>query len=199
MKHQDVQELSSFLLELQRETDRGLPLVGAALIDEKLHDTLESFLCEGKVSHGLLKDPNAPLGSFAARIDMCFSLGLIDAHEYHDISLIRKVRNIFAHHRHGTTFKNEKVQGLCASFKSPTPSDAKHPMDSRYLFTNAVVCIILRLYYRPQWVFREKRSIKAWVKDQDVGWRSFSSDPPPKGVTYVALGKDCAYLVDPKS
>lgn len=38
-----AEDLASFVKELQNETDRGLPLVGAALIDDKLLNSLESF------------------------------------------------------------------------------------------------------------------------------------------------------------
>ena len=40
MQLDHVQELGRFVAELNRETDRGLPLVGAALIDEKLLEML---------------------------------------------------------------------------------------------------------------------------------------------------------------
>lgn len=196
MNKQDLHELSTFLGELQGETDRGLPLVGAALIDEKLLESLSSFLCAGKSTNSLLMKPNSPLGTFAARADACLSLGLIDEHEYSEITLIRKVRNIFAHSRHGISFSDEQVKGLCASFRSELPPEAQTPVDSRYRFTNAVVCTILRLYFRPQWVATEKRVQKTWVKPDDLRWRSFSSEPPPEGSQYVALGPRVAYIVD---
>lgn len=129
MRLEHADDLARFVRELQAETDRGLPLVGAALIDEKLHDTLESFLVKGKSAKKLLSEPYAPLGTFSSRIEACYSLGLIDGFEYREIGLIRKIRNEFAHARHGLSFQNEKITSLCASLESPLPEGSNHPVD----------------------------------------------------------------------
>jgi mannitol operon repressor len=149
VKEKDTADLAHFFSELQRETDRGLPLVAAALLDEKLLEALQSFLCIGKSAERLLIEPNAPLGTLSSRIEACFSLGLIDEFEYQEISLIRKIRNVFAHSKHGLSFSNEKIMGLCASLKSDLPQDANYPVtEARFRFINATVCLVLRLYYR---------------------------------------------------
>ncbi len=187
MRTEDLEELSSFFTELQQETDRGLPLVSAALLDEKLLESLQSFFCAGKASERLLLEPNAPLGTFAARIDACFALGLIDEHEYQEISLIRRIRNLFAHSRHGLSFSDEKVTGLCASLASPLPPDGILKVSARYRFINATVSLIVRLYYRSKWVALERRSVKVWVKPEETGWRSYKNDKPPEGAPYIAI------------
>jgi mannitol operon repressor len=61
MRLADAEDLAKFVEELKRETDRGLPLVGAALIDDRLQETLRSFFCEGRTSSKLLDSANAPL------------------------------------------------------------------------------------------------------------------------------------------
>lgn len=189
MRDEDLQELSAFFAELQRETDRGLPLVAAALIDEKLLETLQAFFCEGKAADRLLSDVNAPLGTFSSRIEACFALGLIDEHEYREITLMRKVRNLFAHARHGLVFTDEKVAGLCSTFASQLPSGAEYEAAGpRFRFINATVSLILRLYYRAKWVALERRAPKSWVKPEEAGWRSFADERPPEGAQYVALG-----------
>lgn len=105
-----AEDLANFVNELQGETNRGLPLVGAALIDEKLLNTLESFFVEGKSSSKLLSAPNAPLGTFSSRIDACYSLALIDKFEYQEIGIIRKIRNEFAHAKHAFHSKMKKLK-----------------------------------------------------------------------------------------
>lgn len=57
MKLEHAEDLSLFIAELNSETDRGLPLVATSLIDEKLHDTIESFLTSQKSSSRLLDTP----------------------------------------------------------------------------------------------------------------------------------------------
>ena len=163
MRLDHAEDLAKFVEELKRETDRGLPLVGAALIDEKLLETLQAFIIEGKSSKKLLTKGNAPLGTFSSRIEACFSLGLIDKFEYQEISLIRKIRNEFAHARHGISFQTEKIIGYCTSLKSEVPElEGYSTKDPKFIFMSAIVCIVLRLLNRTAWVVKERRELKAW-------------------------------------
>jgi hypothetical protein len=54
MREEDIRDFSAFLKEFQTETDRGAALVGAALIDQKLSDTLRSFFVVGNTAAELL-------------------------------------------------------------------------------------------------------------------------------------------------
>lgn len=181
-----AEDLASFVEELQAETDRGLPLVGAALIDEKLHKTLEFFFVDGKSTKKLLTEPNAPLGTFSSKIEACYSLGLIDKFEYQEIGLIRRIRNEFAHAKHGLSFESEKIKGLCTSLQSPLPDDTdKAKITTRFRLVNAIVCIVLRLYYRPEWVEKEKREHKSWVPDSR--WYNTNDKKLPKGAGFMGL------------
>jgi hypothetical protein len=185
-----AEDLARFVQELKAETDRGLPLVGAALIDDRLTETLRSFFCEVPSAARLLDDANAPLGSFSSRTEACYALGLIDAFEYNEAGLVRKVRNEFAHAKHGMSFANSRVQGLCSSLKSDLPEDGDYPLqDPRFRFTNAVVCLALRLYHRPEWVALERRTPKSWVDADATRWRSVKDEMPPQDVPVLALGK----------
>jgi mannitol operon repressor len=95
-----AEDLVSFIDELGQETDRGLPLVAAALIDDRLAEkTIRSFLRPGPLAAKLIDAGNAPLGTLSARADLCYALGLIDEYEHSEIAIIRKVRNEFAHMR----------------------------------------------------------------------------------------------------
>ena len=185
-----AEDLSKFVEELKRETDRGLPLVGAALLDDRLTETLRSFFCEVPGANKILDDANAPLGTFSSRTETCYALGLIDEFEYVEIGLIRKIRNEFAHANHGITFSSPRVQGLCSSLKSDLPQGADYPLqDPRFRFTNSVVCLALRLYHRPDWVALERRKHKVWVDPDATAWRSIEDGPPPPGLPVIVMGK----------
>lgn len=190
MKTPDIDDLSRFLNELNRETDRGLPLVSAALIEEKLHETLYAFFCRNVAAKRLLDEAHAPLGTFSARIDACFALGLIDEFEYREINQIRKIRNEFAHAKHGLSFENERIKSLCSSLRSEIPSgaedDFKHP---RQKFANAAVNIVLRLYYRSAYVSKEQREPRSWIEQGTLGWRSVEEEAPPEGTPVIAFVK----------
>ena len=190
MHTEDRIDFESFLRELQSESDRGLALIAAALIDEKLLETLLSFLCGDEVKERLLKSSNAPLGTFSARADACFAMGLIDEFEFHEISLLRKVRNEFAHAKHGMSFQNDRVKGLCSSFKSDLPPGAEQGFsDARSRFLNASITLVVRLYYRAGWVSPERRRTKSWVPEGSSQWRSVKNELPPEGVPVLAFTK----------
>lgn len=171
MREKDLADLQSFLTELQAETDRGLALVGLALLDEKLLETLQAFFVDGKSSARLLTDPNAPLGTLSARIEACAALGLITPEEHQEIGLLRRVRNEFAHKRHGLDFNSPKVAGLCTSLNSNLPGDAKLA-SNRVRFINSTVLLTLSLFYRAEWVAKEKRAPKIWGDPEMSEWRS---------------------------
>ncbi|WP_119304963.1 MltR family transcriptional regulator [Dongia deserti] len=184
MRQDDARDLENFLNEFDRETDRGLALVGAAVIDEKLEQTLRAFFRDDEdLADRLLKaEKQGPLSSFAVRADAALALGLLVPFEYDEIKLIAKIRNRFAHQRHGTTFKSPEIVKLCAKLRSPLPPmQAEDEPSSRLRFTTSVIITYLRLYYRPELALRERRLAKAWVSEDDVRWDTLPADDPRVG------------------
>lgn len=121
------------------------------MIDKHLADTLVAFLLNHRISRKLVSGYNAPLGTFSARINAAFSLGPIDKHEHHECQMTRRVRNRFAHSVHGLTFKDEEIWRLCLKLQSSTPDEKESfEENSRFLFINATILIVLRLTYRAE-------------------------------------------------
>lgn len=185
MRPDDLKEYSKFLAELRRESERGLALIGAAFIDDKLGATLAAFFaCEASE---LLNGPNAPLGNFSSRIDTCFALGLIEQGEKDECHLIRRIRNTFAHRLMDASFSQNSIYDLCKNLKSPMPGDDTDHV-ARFRFENAVIAISIRLFYRPEYVAKEKREAKQWVDPATVGWRRTAEQMPPDGAFVIAYG-----------
>ena len=92
MREEAIQYFSSFLSEFQEETDRVAALVGAALIDDRMERLLKSHLLECKQSKEILNGGSSPLGSFSARTNMAYCLGLITELEYKEIETQLKAR-----------------------------------------------------------------------------------------------------------
>jgi mannitol operon repressor len=190
MRNADLEDLAQFLRELQTETDRGLALVAASVLDDKLRAVLAAFFVEGSVASRLLDSGNAPLGTLSARADACLALGLIDDFEHAEITLVRKVRNEFAHGLHGTNFQSDPIRAYCSSLKSDLPEGAGHPTnDARFRFINSVASLVSRLYYRSEWVARERRMLKQWVSSDQVRWRLLEDEKPPEGVPVLGIFK----------
>jgi len=67
-------------------------------MDHLLARLIESFIVDNRdLAKQLLKGPLAPISSFSARILLAFTLGLIAEDEYHDLEVIREIRNMYAH------------------------------------------------------------------------------------------------------
>ena len=163
MRESDLQDFTRFLGEFQGESDRGAALVGAALIDLRLSETLRAFMVGPKAAADLLEGGTAALGTFSSRIKATFALGLIDSHERSECDLIRKVRNEFAHQPHGITFDDPKISGPCDRLKSDLPGGrAAHVGKPRFVFINAVILTVMRLTYRAERVAAERRITRTW-------------------------------------
>jgi DNA-binding MltR family transcriptional regulator len=188
MREEDREDLQAFLVELQGESDRGLALVGAAVIDDKLRQILAAFFCDAEATKNLL-GRERPLSTFAARADACLALGLIEKIEHHEITIIRKVRNEFGHARHGTSFKTPLVQDLVASLeiKMPEVPGAKYTTRSRFSF--AAIQIVVRLFYRPEYVAKERRKPQQWIDPEELRWRSIKDEPPPDEKDLLLIGE----------
>ena len=163
MREAELRDFSAFLNEFQAETDRGAAMVGAALLDQKLADTLRSFFVAGKSAAALLDGGSAPLGTFSARIKAAHALGLIVDFEMTECNLIRKIRNEFAHGVHGTIYAETKIANMCEGLQSDLPGgrDA-FKGNYRAQFVNAVCILVMRLTYRVEWVIAEKRETRRW-------------------------------------
>jgi mannitol operon repressor len=159
--HPHLKGFMEFLEEFNKETERGATLAAAAMIDDQLGRTIESFLIPNKGSKALLDGFNAPLGSFAARIAAAFGLGLLSEMEYRECELIRKVRNEFAH-QIKVSFKTEKVANLCAQLQLSAKDYADVHVDARGQFTTAASALILHMTNRPVYVEQRRLQFGGW-------------------------------------
>jgi len=102
--------LNRVLKEFFAEDDRSATALVVAEIDFFMHQLLEAyFLPELKHSSPLL-GLNSPLESFGSRIELAFRLGLIPPVFHHDLHLLRRIRNDFAHGRAGITLEEPKIR-----------------------------------------------------------------------------------------
>ena len=113
-----LQAVILFRKTLAAESDRGCALMAAAFIDEQLRELLSLYLVDdAKVTERLLGNSGA-LGSFAVRIDIAYSLGLLAKNIMQDLSILRKIRNEFAHLSRPMTFEDDAMVSRCLELKS---------------------------------------------------------------------------------
>lgn len=92
---EDSERLNAFAATLQNESDRACAVLGPAALDQVLGELIRSAMAEDAPRS--LFEGYGPIASFSARIDIVLGMGLISRDEYHDLHLIRKIRNAFAH------------------------------------------------------------------------------------------------------
>jgi mannitol operon repressor len=111
-------ELNKLRNEINQETDRGAALFSASLLDEALQSILSNFFVDSAASKKLFKYPDS-LSTFSARQNLCLALGLISKVEFDECTIIRSIRNKFAHNAaYSVDFKEKKIASLCDSFRS---------------------------------------------------------------------------------
>jgi len=82
-------------------------------------------------------------------MDLGFALGLIGTVEHHDLDLVRKTRNEFAHKLTGLSFDSAPIADWCRELRAldelgfPIPLDAVQPI--RFRFETAVVFLAITL------------------------------------------------------
>jgi mannitol operon repressor len=143
---EDLGDFSAFVTEFCEEKDRGAALVGAALVDRRLKQLLESHLISGKTTTAMLKDATGILGSLSARTELAYVLGLISLAERQECDQIARIRNLFAHELHGLTFESAEVARLCVDLKGYT-AEGSTPREQ---YVNSVIVLCMVLWYRPE-------------------------------------------------
>lgn len=115
----------SFLKELFDLTNAGTALVAAAIADQQLQDAI--LLKMRKLNRDMrdrLFDGYGPLSSFSAKIDLAFAIELIDTPTYKRLTMLRQVRNAFAHpDEMRMTFESEAILKLLAPLRSAADAD----------------------------------------------------------------------------
>lgn len=158
----EVETLSRFLHEFNKESDRGAALVAASMLDERLKEILESFFTSSKASQDLLSGFNAPLGTFSSRVSAAFALGLIQENEFKEITLIRKIRNEFGHGWEPLSFDSSSVANLCKQLPWLGPAEYEKDATARARFNAAVAILLTDLLWRVRLVGKEQRVSRVW-------------------------------------
>ncbi len=104
-------DLNAFSGPFRAETDRACAVLGAALLDARLEILYKRRM--RRFQEDLLSN-NGALGTFSARIRVARALAWISDDAYHDLDLIRKIRNEFAHNfDHALSFQDQSIASMC--------------------------------------------------------------------------------------
>jgi len=159
----EIKTLSNFIAEFNDESERGAVLVAASRLEEMLGDIIRAFLRDGKTTISLIEGFNAPLSTFSAKAAASHAMGLITDREFQEVSLIRKIRNEFAHRWDGVSFNSQKVKDLSIRLRPYGDAETRSTISVRGRFTFAVVLLISDLMWRHQQI--------AGLKIREPNWK----------------------------
>ncbi|MDO8715109.1 MAG: hypothetical protein Q7K13_11675 [Polynucleobacter sp.] len=110
MTEEIFEQLNTLSARLHGLNEQGLVLTLAAFADDSLRELLLSYMFDNAATKKLVSGFDAPLGTFSAKINAAFSLGLITPGQYSDLEHTRKIRNIFSHTWHEVSFQVPSVE-----------------------------------------------------------------------------------------
>ncbi|SOE81976.1 Mannitol repressor [Caballeronia arationis] len=108
-----VRQVHDFRATLTPESDRGCALMAAAYLDDHLKILFDHILVDDRKYRKRVLDMNGALGTFSARIDMAYLLGMIPKNAQSDLHRLRNIRNQFAHVAGPITFEDPTIASLC--------------------------------------------------------------------------------------
>ncbi|MBE8968698.1 hypothetical protein IQ277_21490 [Nostocales cyanobacterium LEGE 12452] len=108
-----LEEIISFRTTLTEETDRGCALMASAYLDSELEKLIKAKLVNNENVAKELFTQNGSLGSFSARINFAYLLGLISNTTKRNLNILRKIRNEFAHIASPLSFKTPDISSRC--------------------------------------------------------------------------------------
>lgn len=100
-----------FDASIRKESTRAKVVLAACYMDELLHQLLALVLKPSDKKKDLLLDgPQAPLGTYSAKIELAYRLGLIPEDTRKSLHLVRKIRNEFAHNLDNCSFDSTAIR-----------------------------------------------------------------------------------------
>ncbi|MDI4639166.1 MULTISPECIES: MltR family transcriptional regulator [Halomonadaceae] len=161
-------KFQEMLAETKGEGDRGCALILAANLDNRLRELLIAhFVSMPCKQQKALFEGTGPLSTFSSRISVSYACGLLAEDEAHDLQLIRKIRNLFAHEEHGWSFVTPSISNRCDSLKMPLLVKREYPeladklAKSRSIFQITAASLTLLLAERAKSALSEKRTTHA--------------------------------------
>jgi hypothetical protein len=112
-------EESAILEILETNSPRIVAIVGSAILEQRLEQSLRLRLRRGDTVEKLFNPGRGALGTFVVKIDLGYVLRMYEKDEHTALTGIAEIRNLFAH-RLGMSFSEESVQKSIGKLKLHT-------------------------------------------------------------------------------
>lgn len=118
---EDWKSLNDEMVEqVEKQNDRGVAIVCASMVEDRLRWLIETTLIEGLSSNkrNWLFTGVGPMASFVAKREMALALGLISEGVSKELALIARIRNRFAHNFRRVRFSDPEISQLCSQLEA---------------------------------------------------------------------------------
>lgn len=107
------------MLEVLGDLDeKSLVLAITAFAEDTLGGLLIQYMRDHKQAKDLVEGFSAPLGSFSARCKAALGFGLISDSQYHNLDILRNIRNAIAHNWTGVSLDRDDIAARIQNLKS---------------------------------------------------------------------------------
>ena len=114
----DIDKFMAFFLSLEKESDRVLAVISFFYIESQMTDLMvKGFNADIPGDSQSLVETGGPLDSASSRMKVCAALYWISKKVYHDLDLLRKIRNEFAHNPDAVDLTHKKINGYISSME----------------------------------------------------------------------------------
>ena len=165
-----VDDLVAIERELNTAGSRTTAVVWASVVQEQVRRTIIHGMRSdlSNTIRGAIIDHDRPLGTFSAQNLAGYAFNMFGRKTFHDLEIIRELRNVFAHSRKALKFSTKEVSRVCATLQIPDllvarvpPSlliranKAKKKIDRRVAKTRYVIAChtialnLIEIYERP--------------------------------------------------
>ena len=144
-REETEEEAIERLAVLFKESDRGCALVGGAIVDEALADLLRAALAPD--TDASLFGQDGVLGTLSSRTKLARAIGLINTTDFHDLDLVRKVRNDAAHFAKergfATGFSTDVTKDRCRGMSSARALSVAYGFPVKELHPMVIFCVLI--------------------------------------------------------
>jgi hypothetical protein len=107
----------SLLASLDLDSERGIAIIVGTMIEERLRRALLAKSNRNKIIEARLFHPSGPMGSFSSKIDLAYLIGMISSDAHHDLTVLKNIRNAFAHKLDIKNFGSRSIKDKAANFR----------------------------------------------------------------------------------
>ncbi|MBA4305196.1 MAG: hypothetical protein C0429_00510 [Sphingopyxis sp.] len=140
----EAAHLPEIFHELDSQTDRGVGLIAAALLDDYLKKAMRTRLADiPNFDEIMFGREGAPLHTFSARIKIARALNVIGPLSEGHLEAIRKIRNQFAHSVLKIDFSHPLIAAECEKLLPDSNPERKPQFSSqrrRFIGTVLLMC-----------------------------------------------------------